>query len=244
MTKNKRGGDPVTVSEYIERYFVDYKMISVLSNKNDCRIIRMRNTVLGRDLVLRRYKKAVKAYELLRNVTHRNFPEVYDAVLLEDGQLVLEEYIEGITVADVIATGCYTYKGAAAVVEGVCTALMTLHQNGFVHRDIKPENIMIDKTGAAKLLDLGASRQRSELKNRDTVALGTVGYAPPEQYGISQSDCTADIYAVGVLLNVMLTGEHPSVNLARGKAGRVILKCTSISPENRFQSVEKLIKSL
>lgn len=234
----------MTASEYIELYFKDYKMIAVLSNKNDCRIIRMRNTQVGRDIVLRHYQKAVKAYDLLRDVTHRNFPEVYDTVHLDDGQLVLEEYIDGITVSDVLTTGCYKYKGAVAVTEGVCSALMTLHQNGIVHRDIKPENIIVDKRGGVKLLDLGASRQRSDLKSRDTVALGTVGYAPPEQYGISQSDCTADIYAIGVLLNVMLTGEHPSVRLASGKAGKVVLKCTSISPENRFRSVERLIKAL
>ena len=56
----------------------------------------------------------------------------------------------------------------------------------------------------------------------DTQILGTTGFAAPEQYGLSQSDGRADIYALGVLLNIMLTGEHPSRKLASGRMGRIV----------------------
>ena len=75
---------------------------------------------------------------------------------------------------------------------------------------------MISNDGTVKLIDFNASRRVTEGKRSDTVNLGTVGYAPPEQYGVAQSDPRSDIYALGVLLNVMLTGRHPSDRLAPG----------------------------
>ena len=58
------------------------------------------------------------------------------------------------------------------------------------------------------------------------------GFAAPEQYGLSQSGPQADIYSLGVLMNVMLTGEHPSRKLADGRLGRVVQRCTQVNPEN------------
>ena len=127
---------------------------------------------------------------------------------------------------------------------GVCNAVETLHSLGIIHRDIKPENVMIDTKGKVKLIDLNASRQYEEHKTSDTVILGTLGYASPEQLGLSQSDTRTDIYALGVLLNVMLTGEHPSRKLTDGKAKKIVLKCTQIDPNSRFSTVEKLAQAL
>lgn len=67
------------------------------------------------------------------------------------------------------------------------------------------------------MIDFNTSRQVSGVKH-DTVIMGTVGYASPEQLGIAQSDARTDIYAAGVLLNVMITGKHPSQQLAGGHA--------------------------
>ena len=104
--------------------------------------------------------------------------------------------------------------------------------------------VIIEKNGRVVLVDFNASRVYAPETSADTVVLGTLGYAPPEQFGISQSDEKSDIYAVGVLLNVMLTGKHPSEALAKGKAGKIVLKCTQIDPQSRFKSVEKLIEAL
>ncbi|MBQ1262673.1 MAG: serine/threonine protein kinase, partial [Oscillospiraceae bacterium] len=73
---------------------------------------------------------------------------------------------------------------------------------------------------------------------------GTVGYASPEQLGIAQTDARTDVYAVGVLLNVMITGKHPSEKLAKGKVGRVVRRCTSVNPDERYQTAEKLSEAL
>ena len=207
-------------------------------------IWRMRHRRLDKDVVLRCYDKTLVAYEQLKCLRHRNLPEVYDALQLSDGQIVLEEFVEGVTVAQVLESGLYTWHGAKMVLQGVGTAVETLHGLGLVHRDIKPENVMIATDGTVKLLDLNATRQIHPDKTVDTQILGTIGYASPEQLGIAQTDARTDIYALGVLLNVMLTGEHPSKTLARGRAGKIVLRCTQIAPHSRYQTVRQLLEAL
>ncbi len=233
----------MTREEYIEGLFSIYDLVSVLSRKNDGCVLRLRNRAQGRDLVLRSYPKAVAAYDSLAEIECKNLPIIYDTVSLDDGQIVLEEHINGVTIAESLEIGNYSYAGAKRVIRSVCGALSVLHELGFVHRDIKPENIMVDKNGRVVLLDFNVSRRVSEA-SRDTVIMGTVGYASPEQMGISQSDARTDIYALGVLLNVMLTGKHPSEELTRGRAGNIVRKCTSVNPDDRYRSVQKLSEIL
>lgn len=230
--------------DYLDLIRSEYGLISVLSQKNGAVVLRMRHIASGKDMIVRRYDVPVPAYRAIQSVLHRHLPEIYDCIMCEDGQIVLEEYVEGISVSQVLESGKYTYRGAKTVMIGLCKAVQTLHGMDIIHRDIKPENILISKDGTVKLIDLNASRKPSACKKQDTVILGTIGYAPPEQYGVGQSDRRADIYAMGVLLNVMLTGEHPSHRLARGKAGRIIKKCTLIDPNSRFSSVQKLMQAL
>ena len=71
-----------------------------------------------------------------------------------------------------------------------------------------------------------------------------MGFAAPEQYGLSQSDARADIYSVGVLLNVMLTGKHPSKCIAPGQLGWVMERCTRVNPEKRYKDVLHLMAAL
>ncbi|MBE6587049.1 MAG: serine/threonine protein kinase [Ruminococcaceae bacterium] len=234
----------MTCNDFLESLGADYKRLKLLSDKNGALVLLLRNTRLSKDVILKKYSSPVFAYDELKALRHRNLPEIYDTFNLDDGQIVLEEYIEGITVAQVLESGTYTYSGAKRVLCGICSALAPLHRRGIVHRDIKAENVIISNEGRAYLIDFNASRHTSEKKSCDTVFLGTIGYAPPEQLGISQTDCRTDVYALGVLLNVMLTGEHPSRRLAGGKAKRIVLKCTSVSPEKRFKNVDKLMKAL
>lgn len=233
----------MTRAEYIKRLFATYSLVSVLSEKNGCKVLRLRNKANGKDLTLRSFPERLEAYEILCGIRCENLPEIYDAIDLDDGQIVLEEYIDGITVAQVMEGGKYHYWGAKKVLSCVCHALSVLHERGLVHRDVKPENVMIDKNGRVVLIDFNASRKVSEAC-KDTVIMGTVGYASPEQLGIAQSDARTDIYAVGVLLNVMLTGKHPTEVFAKGHAGRVVKKCTSLNLDDRYQSTEILKNAL
>lgn len=229
--------------EYIERILQLYALVTVLSEKNGCKVLRLRNREKGKDLVLRSFPSSLMAYEKLQNIRSTNLPEIYDVLEMDDGQIVLEEYIDGITVAQVMEVEKYRSLGVRKVLLGVCDALTVLHNQGIVHRDVKPENVIIEKSGRVVLIDFNASRMESSA-SRDTVIMGTVGYASPEQLGLSQTDARTDIYAAGVLYNVMLTGQHPTESLARGRAGRIVRKCTAINPDDRYQSADKLYHAL
>ena len=92
-----------------------------------------------------------------------------------------------------------------------------------------------------KLIDFGISRSKKEGQSQDTTLLGTVGYAAPEQFGFGQTDERTDIYATGVLLNVLLTGSLPKDDLPFDPRYRqIVLKCTSLSPADRYSSVSEL----
>jgi len=235
--------EPMTREEYIKNLLATYSLVAILSEKNDCKVLRLRNKATGQDLILRSFPKHLDAYEILCGIRCENLPEVYDAFCVDDGQIVLEEYIDGITVAQVMESGHYRPRGAKKVLLGVCNGLTVLHHLGIIHRDVKPENVLVNKSGRVVLIDFNASRKETKA-SKDTVIMGTVGYASPEQLGLSQTDARTDIYAAGVLLNVMLTGKHPTEGFSKGRAGRIVRKCTALNPADRYQSADKLAHAL
>lgn len=233
-----------TREEFINKLFEIYTPLKLLSKKEGRRVMLVEHKTLKKKIILRSCENDLPVYDFLLHVNCENLPKVYDVRHFHNGIVVIEEYIEGETVSDVLEGGLYSYGGAREVLRQLCFALSVLHENGYVHRDVKPENVMISRDGTVKLIDFDASRERTEGKKNDTRYLGTVGYAPPEQYGITQSDARSDVYAVGVMLNMMLTGCHPSEKLAKGKAGRIVRKSTMISPEDRYRSVEAMTKNM
>lgn len=219
-------------------------MVSVLKQDENGEVVRLRHKRLGRDVVKIRYQGNAEVYRKLMRVSQKNLPQVYD-VYEENGTVtVLEEFIDGLTVSDVLMSGLYTPKGAVVVCRGLCDALFALHSMEIIHRDVKPENVMIDNTGRVVLIDLDASRVFQYGKSKDTRVMGTIGYAAPEQFGYSQTDPRADIFSVGVLMNVMLTGEHPSRKLYDGKLRKIIEKCIAFDPADRYSDVTELKANL
>ena len=229
----------MTQQEFLDALLEQYHLVHVLADKNDCQVLHLRHKEQNKDLVLRQFPQPVPVYEMLCGILSPHLPQVYDVIDTEDGQSVLEEYVDGMTLAQMLETERYRYLGARKVLRGVCQALTILHEGGFVHRDVKPENVLVCPDGRAVLIDFNISRQVTNA-SRDTVIMGTVGYASPEQLGLSQSNPRTDIYAMGVLLNVMLTGKHPSEQLARGRAGRIVRRCTAVNPNDRYPSAKRL----
>ena len=103
---------------------------------------------------------------------------------------------------------------------------------------------MLQPDGGVKIIDFGTARQYKTDAIEDTTCLGTRGYAAPEQLGLAQSDVRTDLYALGVLYNVLITGCHPSRRIAGGRAGRIIRKCTSVNPDDRYASARRLSEIL
>ena len=157
--------------------------------------------------------------------------------------VLLEEYIQGDTLSEVLKGGLLSTAEAKKIARQLCSALWILHSMGMVHRDVKPDNVIL-RGKEAVLIDFDASRIYKNAVQEDTQVLGTTGFAAPEQYGLSQSDGRADIYALGVLINVMLTGEHPSRKLAGGRMGRIVQRCTMVNPEKRYKNILHLMEAL
>ena len=197
----------------------------------------------GQRFVLRRFTGNAEVYRRLLHCTCRNLPAVYEVASQGEENLVLEEYIQGDNLGDLLQGALFTVEETRSVVDQVCRALWVLHDLAAVHRDVKPENIIL-RGSEAVLIDFDAARLYKPEEDTDTQVLGTAGFAAPEQYGLSQSDTRTDIYATGILINVMLTGEHPSKKLAEGRMGRIVTRCTQVNPKKRYQSVLQLMEAL
>ena len=221
-----------------------YDTVAVLSQQEDKTVRRLRHKSLGTDLVCRSFPGTGEVYRTLLGVEHKGLPRVLEAICRQDRCLVLEEFVDGIPVSCVLEGGLYTVSGAKQIISSLCDALSVLHSLGIVHRDIKPEHLLVEPDGNVRLIDFDAARLYKPLQAGDTTMLGTVPYAAPEQFGVAQTDSRADIFAVGVLLNVMLTGVHPSVTLARGRAGKIIEKCVRIRPEQRYATAAALKRAV
>lgn len=168
---------------------------------------------------------------------------MYEVAVQGEENLVLEEYIQGDTLSFLMQDALFTPAETKKIITQVCRALWVLHSIGAVHRDIKPEHIIL-RGSQAVLLDFDAARFHKPEHENDTQILGTIGFAAPEQYGLSQSDIRSDIYAMGILINLMLTGEHPSKQMAKGKFGHIVERCTQVNPQRRYDNVLRLMEAL
>ena len=157
---------------------------------------------------------------------------------------IIEEYIAGETLLEKMERGVtFSEEEIKDIITQLCDGVERLHEQPvpIIHRDIKPSNIMISSDGVVKLIDYNAARHYNTAGvSSDTRYMGTPGYAAPEQYGFSQSDERTDIYAIGVVLNYLLTGRHISERVAEGKLGKVVEKCIQLDPQKRYQSVHQI----
>ena len=221
----------------------EYETVKTIKNSERGCVSLLQNKQNGTRFIFRHYQGSGEVYRKLLSVSCPNLPKIMEAAEQDGMVAVLEEYIQGDSLAFLLAGACFTPAEARKITFQLCNALWVLHSLGAVHRDIKPENVII-RGSQAVLIDFDASRIFKSEISHDTQILGTTGYAAPEQYGIAQTDERADIYSLGVLLNIMLTGKHPSKELASGKLGRIVQKCTMVNPKKRYKSVLYLMEAL
>lgn len=211
----------------------------VLKQTVPSRVCIVRDTEHHERYVYRRFSGTGEVYRRMLGINCPHLPKIY-AVEEDNGQVqVLEEYVQGDTLAFLMTGKPLPEESAKNILLQLCNALNVFHDIGAVHRDIKPENILI-RGETVVLIDFHASRISNPVNASDTRILGTTGYAAPEQYGFSQTDARADIYALGVLLNEMLTLEHPSRRLAEGSLRPVIERCIEVNVDKRFSDVSEL----
>jgi serine/threonine protein kinase len=139
----------------------------------------------------------------------------------------------------------------------LCQVFDYLHHfkpKSIIYRDLKPSNVMIDEQNNIRLIDFGIARNYTSERNSDTVQLGTVGFAAPEQYEFQQTDSRTDLYTLGALMFYLLNnGQHYSFQPAQlqqltsrapEKLAHIITKLLKINPEDRFQKASQVLAEL
>ena len=188
------------------------------------------------------YDKSI--YEYLKEHPVDHMPRILYLAEGSNCLIVLEEYIEGRTVEELIGSGSLSSEQSLNIARSVCEILKTIHYlpSPIVHRDIKPSNVIVTDSGEVFLLDMNAAKWYEPDKLDDTNYFGTLYYAAPEQlgYGLTTSSAKSDIYAVGILLNVMLTGRLPKYKRASEPVWSVIEKCITLDAEGRYSACELL----
>ena len=221
----------------------EYEPVRLMKESPRGTVLLIRHKATGKQFIQRQFTGNAEVYQKLLGYTSLNLPVVYEVAVQGNQNLVLEEYVEGDTLGFLLQEALFTPEETKRIVTQVCRALWVLHSIGAVHRDVKPENIIL-RGSEAVLIDFDAARFHKPENATDTHILGTTGFAAPEQYGLSQSDIRTDIYALGILINIMLTGEHPSKKLAPGKMGRIVDRCTHVNPQRRYKNVLRLMEAL
>jgi len=191
---------------------------------------------------------------VLARLSHPNIVSVFDFGEVQGRFYLLMEFVDGLTLRQVMQAGKISPAEALALIPKICDALQYAHGQGIVHRDIKPENILIDKQGGVKIADFGIAKiagveaQGLGLTGARDV-MGTPHYMAPEQVEKPQSvDHRADIYSLGVVFYEMLTGELPlgKFPLPSKKAPMdvrlddVVLHALEKEPDRRYQEASQV----
>ena len=227
-----------------EKLAEHYRLIRMLKKTEKSEILHLRHISLEKDIVKRIQTGNAEVYDILRGISHPNIPKVYEVVTCGQDTIILEEFIHGVTVSQKLQDKLFSEKDTRSIVRSLCNAVSAIHALGVIHRDIKPEHVILGDDGIVTLIDYDTARLYKPYKTADTHITGTTGYAAPEQFGLTQSDERTDIFSLGILMNVMLTGTHPSRKLYSGKLSRTIEKCIQIDPNKRHSSVAALSKEL
>ena len=205
-------------------------------------------------------QSAIAEANMIKKLDHPSLPRIVDIFDKENVIFVIMDYIEGETLSHILEH--YNEQPQDVVIDWakqLCDVLHYLHgcNPPIIYRDMKPANVMLKPDGNIKLIDFGIAREYKQQNIADTVSLGTKGYAAPEQFGgKGQTDARTDIYCLGVTLYHLVTGKNPceppyelypirtwNANLSGGLE-KIILKCTQLNPQDRYQSCAELLYAL
>lgn len=198
---------------------------------------------------------------MLAGLAHQNLPRIYDYFEDTARWYLVMDFIHGDTLEERISTtsGGLVLQDVLTWAIQLCTVLGYLHscQPSVIFRDLKPANVMLTSDQHLYLIDFGIARLFKPGQSKDTIALGSPGYAAPEQFGRAQTTAASDIYSLGATLHHVLSGRDPgdepfhfppldlTSSAPVGPAlAAMIEKMVQIRPEQRPASMEQIKRDL
>ena len=190
---------------------------------------------------------------ILKELNYPGIPRIVDIFYKDDNLYMVEDYIEGQTLKE------YVQKKEKLAAEEICSITLKIcNIVGYLHnmnpsiiyRDLKPSNIMINHSGNIMLVDFGISKIDKTNKYNDTAALGSIGYAAPEQKGAGRSCKQTDIFGIGMVMYYMVNGKaaledtepfnDENYNNVNDNLKSIIQKCVKSNINERYESISEL----
>lgn len=216
-----------------------YKDIAIINAEHHISLVQhIESNKIYIKKVLYQYNKDI--FLSLLNDPIPGLPRLYEVVESNDELIIIEEYISGDTIQEMIDNNIQisVYDTCEYILQ-ICDCLSRLHFRNppIIHRDIKPSNIIITPNGQVILIDLNAAKFVNREEDIDTTLLGTKGYAAPEQYGFGASNEKTDIYAIGILIKTMIYNLSSNDMDVSNFINPIIEKCTFLDPNQRYKSI-------
>ncbi len=203
---------------------------------------------------VRRFDREASA---LAALNHPNIVAIFDKGASEGRFYFAMELVDGVSLRRVLTEKALSPAEALSAMPDLCSALEYAHGRGVLHRDIKPENLLVARDGRIKIADFGLARLTGERASgeltRTRTVMGTRDYMAPEaRQTARQADHRADLYALGVVLYEMLTGELPIGHFAPpsekcgvdAQVDAVVLKALAADPDRRWQRASEIAEAL
>ncbi len=202
------------------------------------------NAMTDDPTVVERFKTEIR---LARRISHRNVVRTHDLGERDGAYYVTMEYVEGITVRDLIdMRGHLSVPSTLGIAQQLAASLEVAHGQGVIHRDIKPQNMLLDPDGVLKVMDFGIARlaQHTSTLTQAGMVIGTPAYMAPEQLLAEEVDARSDLYAVGVVLYECLTGGLPFEGASPIALIAKVLHTVPVAPAERDGSVPLALSGL
>ena len=228
----------------------EFELLYELKSSGGTSVYVLYDRVCRRKLVMKTGDRFVIENEaaMLERFAGNGIPTVYGCYPAGDKACLCRQYIDGKSLREILdEQGSLSVKNTLNIGVEVCGILERLHSCNppVIHRDIKTDNIVLTPDGDIYIIDFGIAREYDTSADRDTHVLGTPITAPPEQFGYTQTDERSDIYAVGVMLNELATGDVKieTSGLPNGLR-KIIRRCTEFSPDERYKDASELGSAL
>lgn len=214
-----------------------YKALRVLNTSGTVTLAE--NTADGRKYVLKELPgESAAIYRCISELLpQENLMRVCEILLHGERSVAVCEYIEGQPLDEFLSSGkAFPITALRRIISQLCNAVGHLHRYGIIHRDVTPKNIILDENLHLTLIDFDISRKFSGNREQDTTLYGTEGFAPPEQYGFRETGFTADIYALGVIMKLLLNSCPDCPPAQEVMLRKIAAKCTRFVPDKRYRS--------